>query len=130
MFVTMFIATVDLKTGRMNYCNAGHNPPLLDGEFMTVEPNAPLGLWQELEFVEEHQNSIKGRSLFLYTDGITEAENEHKDQYGEDRMQELLKKNLHRSAHQTIDCIHESVSQFVGKAEPSDDITKLCLKLI
>lgn len=129
MFVTMFIATVDMKTGRMEFCNAGHNPPLLDGEYITVEPNAPLGLWPELDFVGEHLENIKGKSLFLYTDGITEAENETKDQYGEERLQELLKRNLQKNAQDTIDIIHESVSQFVGKAEPSDDITKLCLKI-
>ena len=53
MFVTMFIGLIDLKTGHMEFCNAGHNPPLLDGEYMKVEPNAPIGLWPELDFAGE-----------------------------------------------------------------------------
>ena len=82
-----------------------------------------------MKFVGEHLDSIKGKSLFLYTDGITEAENAERAQYGEERLRALLRANLSKSAQQTIDIIHASVSHFVGTAEPSDDITKLCLKL-
>ena len=82
MFVTMFIGLIDLKSGHMSFCNAGHNPPLLDGEFMEMEANAPIGLWPELQFQSEEVGDMHGKTLFVYTDGINEAENIHKEQFG------------------------------------------------
>ena len=80
MFVTMFIALVDLTTGHLDYCNAGHNPPVLGGDaeggsFMKIHSNAPIGLWSGLKFVGEEIDTIKGRPMFLYTDGLNEAGN-------------------------------------------------------
>lgn len=128
MFVTMFIGLIDLKTGHMEYCNAGHNPPLLDGEFIKMEANAPIGLWPELEFTGEEIDNLRGKTLFVYTDGINEAENVNKEQFGDARLQALLKKDL-GSARETSEAIHKAVEDFVGEAEPSDDLTKMCIKL-
>ena len=80
MFVTMFIGLINLKTGHMEFCNAGHNPPLLDGEYMKMEPNAPIGLWPEMEYAGEEVSDMHGKTLFVYTDGINEAENIHQEQ--------------------------------------------------
>ena len=74
MFVTMFIGLIDLKSGHMEFCNAGHNPPLLNGEFMKMESNAPIGLWPEVDFEGEKVDDMHGKTLFIYTDGINEAE--------------------------------------------------------
>ena len=128
MFVTMFIGLINLKTGHMEFCNAGHNPPLLDGEFMKMESNAPIGLWPELQFEGEEVDSMRGKTLFVYTDGINEAENINKEQFGDDRLQALLKRDL-GDARQTSEIIHKAVEDFVGDAEPSDDLTKLCIKV-
>ena len=128
MFVTMFIGLIDLKTGHMEYCNAGHNPPLLDGEFIKMEANAPIGLWPELEFTGEEIDNLRGKTLFVYTDGINEAENVNKEQFGDARLQALLKQDL-GSARETSEAIHKAVEDFVGEAEPSDDLTKMCIKL-
>ena len=128
MFVTMFIGLIDLKTGHMEFCNAGHNPPLLDGEYMKVESNAPIGLWPELNYAGEEVSDMHGRTLFVYTDGINEAENSHKEQFGDERLQALLKQDL-GDARQTSETIHQAVADFVGDAEPSDDLTKLCIKM-
>jgi serine phosphatase RsbU (regulator of sigma subunit) len=128
MFVTMFIGLINLKTGHMEYCNAGHNPPLLDGEFMEMEPNAPIGLWPELDYEGETINDMHGKTLFVYTDGINEAENIHKEQFGDERLQALLKQDL-GDARQTSETIHRAVEEFVGDAEPSDDLTKMCIKM-
>jgi len=128
MFVTMFIGLIDLKTGHMEYCNAGHNPPLLDGEFIKMEANAPIGLWPELEFTGEEIDNLRGKTLFVYTDGINEAENVNKEQFGDARLQALLKKDL-GSARETSEAIHKAVEEFVGEAGPSDDLTKMCIKL-
>ena len=128
MFVTMFIGLIYLKTGHMEFCNAGHNPPLLDGEYMKMETNAPIGLWPELEFEREEVDSMRGRTLFVYTDGINEAENINKEHFGDDRLQALLKQDL-GDARQTSETIHRAVEEFVGDAEPSDDLTKMCIKM-
>ena len=128
MFVTMFIGLIDLKTGHMEYCNAGHNPPLLNGEYMKMEANAPIGLWSDLEFEGEEIDDMHGKTLFVYTDGINEAENANKEQFGDERLQALLKKDL-GTARQTSEAIHKAVEDFVGEAEPSDDLTKMCIKM-
>ena len=128
MFVTMFIGLIDLKTGRMEFCNAGHNPPLLNGEYMKIEANAPIGLWPEVEFEGEKVDDMHGKTLFVYTDGISEAENINKEQFGDKRLQELLQKDW-GDARQISETIHKAVEEFVGEAEPSDDLTKMCIKM-
>ena len=128
MFVTMFIGLINLTTGHMEYCNAGHNPPLLDGQFMEIETNAPIGLWPELDFEGEEVNDMHGKTLFVYTDGINEAENINKEQFGDERLKALLQQDL-GDARQTTETIHKAVEAFVGDAEPSDDLTKMCIKL-
>ena len=127
MFVTMFIGIIDLPSGRMDFCNAGHNPPLMDGKFIEMEPNAPIGLWPELEYVGEHVDNMKGKKLFLYTDGLNEAENKEQQQYGEDRLQRQINQHSKDSAQQTIEDIQQDVTLFVNGAEASDDMTILCL---
>ena len=128
MFVTMFIGLINLKTGHMEFCNAGHNPPLLNGEYMKMETNAPIGLWSEVEFEGEEIDDMHGKTLFIYTDGINEAENSNKEQFGDDRLQALLKKDW-GDARQTSESVHKAVEEFVGEAEPSDDLTKMCIKM-
>jgi serine phosphatase RsbU (regulator of sigma subunit) len=122
----MFIGLINLKTGRMEYCNAGHNPPLLDGEYMKMESNAPIGLWSEVEYAGEEVGDMHGKTLFVYTDGINEAENIHKEQFGNARLRELLQRDW-GDARQTSESIHRAVEDFVGDAEPSDDLTKMCI---
>ncbi len=128
MFVTMFIGLIHLSTGRMEFCNAGHNPPLLDGEYMKMESNAPIGLWSEVEYEGEEVGDMHGKTLFVYTDGINEAENIHKEQFGNARLKALLQQDW-GDARQTSETIHKAVEDFVGDAEPSDDLTKLCIKM-
>ncbi len=128
MFVTMFIGLIDLKSGHMSFCNAGHNPPLLDGEFMEMEANAPIGLWPELQFQSEEVGDMHGKTLFVYTDGINEAENIHKEQFGNHRLRNLLRKNL-GDARETSEAIHKAIEDFVGNAEPCDDLIKMCIKM-
>ena len=128
MFVTMFIGLINLTSGHMEFCNAGHNPPLLDGEYMEMEANAPIGLWPEMEFEGEEVANMHGKTLFMYTDGINEAENADKEQFGNERLKALLSNDL-GSARETSETIHRAVEEFVGSAEPSDDLTKMCIKM-
>jgi serine phosphatase RsbU (regulator of sigma subunit) len=138
MFVTMFIAQVDLHTGRMDFCNCGHNPPVLinslastgaEAAFIDMEPNAPLGLWPDLEFEGEYIENINGLTLFAYTDGLNEAENAQQEQFGEERLVELLQQHPDLSAQATIERVSQEVTAFVGDAEQSDDLTMFCLRI-
>ena len=134
MFVTMFIGLLDLQTGHLQYCNAGHNPPVLGGDtaggsFLEMESNAPVGLWEELEYVGEEIASIKGRPLFIYSDGLTEAENPSREQFGEERLLEVLHHTRFHSAHQVIERLTEEVERHRQGQEPNDDMTMMCLKL-
>ena len=140
MFCTMFIGEIDLQTGRMSYCNAGHNPPLIIDRplvphepcrptFLEMEPNAPIGLWQDLEYVGESVSNVKGRTIFLYTDGLSEAENISREQFGEDRLIEVFRTRPYDNAQQTIDIVNSTVTAFVGDAEQSDDLTMLCIRI-
>ena len=128
MFVTMFIGEVDLATGHLYYCNAGHNPPLLDGEFIDVQSNAPIGLWPELDFEGEELDNISGKLLFIYTDGLNEAENLSQEQYGDDRLQQMLQQMKTHTAKQVIDTFSQSVESHRHGAAPNDDLTMLAFR--
>ena len=129
MFVTMFIAYIDLNTGRMDFCNAGHNPPVLDGAFMEMESNAPIGLWPGLEFVGESVENIKGRPLFIYSDGLNEAEDHQQEQFGDDRLLEILQTCHFDNAQQVIEYLRDEVEKHRNGAAPNDDLTMMTLKV-
>ena len=130
MFVTMFIGEADLTTGHLCYCNAGHNPPLLDGEFIEVQSNAPIGLWPELEFEGEELDSISGKLLFIYTDGLNEAENHAQEQFGDDRLQQMLRQMKSCTAKQVVDTFSQTVQSHRNGAEPNDDLTMLAVRCL
>lgn len=129
MFVTMFIGLLDLKTSRLEFCNAGHNPPVFGDHFLEVEPNAPIGLWPELEYVGEEIPSVKGGLLFLYTDGLNEAENRQQEQFGDNRLLEFLKKHPTDRAQQVIESLGKEVENHRDGADPNDDLTMMCIRV-
>jgi serine phosphatase RsbU (regulator of sigma subunit) len=129
MFITMFIGLVNLDTGHLSFCNAGHTPPLLDNKFLEVESNAPIGLWPELNFVGEEIDNIKGSLFFTYTDGLNEAEDIHQVQFGDKRIQHILSESHLDNARQTISRLKKEVDNHRCGAEPNDDITMLCLRI-
>lgn len=129
MFVTMFIGLADLLTGHLDFCNAGHNPPVLAGEFMEMKSNAPIGLWPELEFEGEVLESVLDRPLFIYTDGLNEAENEQQEQFGNERLLNILRSRTFENARQVIDAFKAEVSHHRQAAEPNDDLTMMCIRL-
>ena len=132
MFVTMFIGLVNMATGHLAFCNAGHNPPVLkdgsDISFIEMLPNAPIGLWPGLEFKGEEIDTVKGKSLFIYTDGLNEAENRQQEQFGDDRLLDILSNTRFDSARHVIDHLKEEVDKYRDGAEPNDDLTMICLK--
>ena len=130
MFATMFIGEIDLRTRVLEYCNCGHNPPIVGGQFLQMpETNAPIGLWPGLEFIGHTVEGMKDKMLLLYTDGVTEAENMDQKQTGDDWLIDILKGHPMDNARELIGDILREVATHVGDAEPSDDITLLCLKV-
>jgi serine phosphatase RsbU (regulator of sigma subunit) len=131
MFVTMFIGLVDLKTGHLDFCNAGHNPPVIlpEGKFVDVLPNAPIGLWPGLEYEGESIESIKGCPLFLYSDGLNEAENKAQEQFGDDHLLDLLSNTKFQNARQAVEVMEDEVEKFRDGAEPNDDLTMLGISI-
>ena len=134
MFVTLFLGLVDLQTGHLDFCNAGHNPPVIGGgenhgDFLDMLPNAPIGLWPELEYEGEEIDTIKDRPLFIYTDGLNEAENRQQEQFGDDRLLDILRHTHFDTAQQVIDTLKAEVEQHRDGAEPNDDLTMMCIRV-
>ena len=134
MFVTMWIGMLDMETGHLKFCNAGHNPPVIGGgdnhgDFLQMESNAPIGLWPDLEYVGEEIESIKGRPLFVYTDGLNEAEDPEQRQFGEDRLLSILRNTHFDSAQQVIENLAAQVTEHRRGADANDDLTMLCLRV-
>ncbi|MBR7031072.1 MAG: serine/threonine-protein phosphatase [Prevotella sp.] len=134
MFVTMFLGLIDLTTGHLFFCNAGHNPPVLIGdgttEFIEMIPNVPIGLWPGMEFEGEEIADITNRPLFVYTDGLNEAENRQQEQFSDERLLQILQTTPFESSEKTIELLREEVEKHRDGAEPNDDLTMLCVKVI
>lgn len=131
MFVTMFIGLADLDTGSLDYCNCGHNPPVVDGTFLQMAyQNLPLGLWEDYTFQGERMEDVRNRRLLIYTDGLNEAMNPANEQFGDERLMQLMQQAASLNAHQVIDMLSKAVAQFRDGAEPNDDLTlmALCVK--
>ena len=134
MFVTFWLGLLDLKTGHLDYCNAGHNPPVIgggehQGDFLDMIPNAPIGLWPDLEYEGEEIDSIKGRALFIYTDGLNEAENPQQEQFGDERLLDFLRHHHFETAQQVIETLKTEIEHHRNGAEPNDDLTMMCLRV-
>ena len=134
MFVTMFIGRLDLKLQRLEYCNAGHNPPIIgnaDGQFsfLDVLPNAPIGLWPGLEYEGEEIEYLSDRKMLLYTDGLNEAENRQQEQYGEERIIELLTSHSSSNCRDIIEALKADTDEFRDGAEQNDDLTMLAIRM-
>ena len=131
MFVTMFIGCADLRTGHFDYCNCGHNAPLLDGKFMEIKhTNFPLGVLEGAPFMGESIEDIRGRQLLLYTDGLNEAENPQHELFGEDRVLEHMSGKQNAASEDIIHLLQEAVERHRNGALPNDDLTLLCLKVV
>ena len=126
MFVTFFCGVLDLENGHLHYCNAGHNPPaiLTDSiRSLPVEANLPLGVMPGMPFREQETPFRYDDALFLYTDGLTEAENMAHEQFGLLRMEDALRNR--KGAYEHLKDMEQAVSAFVGDAPQSDDLTML-----
>ncbi|MBC8488163.1 MAG: SpoIIE family protein phosphatase [Bacteroidetes bacterium] len=133
MFVTFFIGLLNLKTGELNYCNAGHNYPYLISQRLKAEEiqethGTPLGIHEEQVYKSGKINLKKNDKLILYTDGVTEAMSKDGELYGDDRFLNLIEsKCLQSDPEKIIKLILDDVGKFSSGAERADDITLLVL---
>ena len=133
MFCTAFLGILDLKTGDLTYCNAGHNAPYIiekDGKVsaMKVTPNLPLGLFSGFPYEGQETKIEKEMMLYLFTDGVNEAENNNMEQFSDERLLDLLKKHSSDTPRVIIDETFAEVEHHADGADQSDDITVMCIK--
>lgn len=135
MFVTAWIAYVNVKTGDVRFANAGHNPPLLkrrDGRYEYLKSRAGLVL-AGMEGIKYRPNELKlepGDEIYLYTDGVTEATDANNELYGEDRLAAILGSTAWNSSEELCAAVKTDVDTFVGEAPQFDDMTMLSLRLL
>ena len=137
MFVTLFVGVLDMSTGFLRYCNAGHEEPLLIGKGVGLLPscnNIPVGMMSGWDYEGQEALIYPKTTIFLYTDGLTEAENVSREQFGKQRMlrmaRQALQANGSCSPKDIISLQTEAVRQFVGDAEQSDDLTMLAIQYL
>lgn len=133
MFVTVWMGIIDLRTGRVEFASAGHNPPAVrhkDGsvEFIKVRPGLPMAAMEETLYKTHSYDLKAGDTLFLYTDGVTEATNSENMLFGDQRLLDALAKGRDCTMADTCSMVKESIDQFVGSAPQFDDITMLSVK--
>lgn len=134
MFVTFFIGLLDIPTGHLIYCNAGHNYPVISvGDdqcaFLKMETNMPIGPMPGMPYVGGEIDSIKGKPLLIYTDGLNEAENNERQLLGNERMLDILRKSKAGNARELIESLAAEVERHREGAEPSDDLTMMAIYL-
>ena len=135
MFVTLFIGVLDLPTGRLRYCNAGHDVPVclrqgadgLELEKLPAKPNLPVGVFDDFSYEKQSLTLAPGETLFLYTDGLTEARSPVRDQFRMERTMEVLKGCGGMTPQQVIATMKAAVQAFVEDAPQSDDLTMMSI---
>ena len=136
MFVTLFVGVLDLPTGRLHYCNAGHDAPLLVGAGvgrLPCIPNVPVGFFPAWDYVPQEAQIFTGTTIFLFTDGLTEAMDADQNQFQMERVNDVASQalsNQQQEPRQLIARMTEAVHKFVGDAEQSDDLTMMAIQYI
>ena len=127
IFVTFFAGVLDLDTGHLRYCNAGHKPPLINGQPLGVDHNLPIGAMPDWVFTAQETSLAPGSTLFLYTDGLDEAEDAGHNMFGKKRVMEVIK-TAGTQPRALIRRMTQAVADFTGDTEQSDDLTMLALQ--
>ena len=148
VFVTMFIGVFDLPTGHLRYCNAGHEIPIIirhsasgaeqrserkdaahqyQSSFLEAKSNLPIGLFNDFSYEMQKTVLEPGSTLFLYTDGLTEARNKQGKLLGSERLLQMIDKNGTTVALQLVEMVTRQVEKFTADAEQSDDLTLLAI---
>ena len=127
MFVTFFAGELNLDTGHLRYCNAGHKVPLVNGQPLPVDRNLPVGVMAGLEYTTQEADLASGSTLFLYTDGLDEAEDAERHLFGKKRVKEVMQITSQQPCA-LIESMKQAVADYVGDTEQSDDLTMLALQ--
>ncbi len=127
IFVTFFAGVLDLGTGHLRYCNAGHKAPLVDGKPLPVHRNLPIGAMPDQAFSTQETDLAPGSTLFLYTDGLDEAEDAGYQLFGKKRIIEVME-TTNPQPRTLIERMTQAVADFVGDTEQSDDLTMLAIQ--
>ena len=127
MFVTLFVGVLDLPTGHLCYCNAGHDAPFVQGTQTDCKSNLPIGVDPDLNYSDQELNMVPGSMLFLYTDGLTEAENASHKLFGKERVAAVVS-TFTGSPQQLVETMTDAVLQFAGETEQHDDLTLFALQ--
>ena len=135
MFVTLFVGVLELETGLLHYCNAGHDAPLLIAsgscQELPCEPNIPVGIMPGWEFAPQVAQLQPDTTVFLYTDGLNEAENAGHEQFEMERIRqvaETLPTSGLNTSETLVTQMAQAVAAFVGDAEQFDDLTMMCME--
>jgi sigma-B regulation protein RsbU (phosphoserine phosphatase) len=136
MFVTMFIGLIDLNTSHLDFCNCGHNPPVMvrrgeKAQFLPIKHfNQPLGIIDGIPFQGDSMDDIRDVLFLIYTDGLNEAENPRFEQFGDDAVLDILSKVGSESAEQVITSLKDAVETHREGISPNDDLTLMCFRLL
>ena len=133
MFCTAFLGILDLKTGDLKYCNAGHNAPYLVGSNgdvveMDLKPNLALGLFPGFPYEGQETMLDSNTILYMFTDGVNEAENKIQEQFGNEKLVSFLKAHASNTPREIIEGTYAEVLRHADGATQSDDITLMCIK--
>ncbi|MEI6057251.1 MAG: SpoIIE family protein phosphatase, partial [Lentisphaerota bacterium] len=134
MFVTFFLCILNIQTGELECCNAGHNPPLLyksgkEFEYLTTDnPSPPIGILEDAEYSTQKIKLFPEDIFFLYTDGITEAMNNQDSQFSDEKLLEIMSNNKNKPVIEIVNNVISAVADHASGADQSDDITLLVLK--
>ena len=130
IFVTLFIGVLDLPTGNLRYCNAGHEKPFLVDQHAILEtkPNLPIGLFEDFNYEMQTITMKPGSALFLYTDGLTEARNAKGKLFGRERVMQMVTECGTTDPKQLLEAVIAEVNQFSENTEQSDDLTLMALR--
>lgn len=128
MFVTLFLGVLDLKSGQLHYCNAGHNAPILNQTALPVKANLPIGIDMGHVFEAQSAKMQPNDVIFLYTDGLTEAENVRHELFGEQRMMDILTTVFGMRPRLLVSTMQNAEESFVDGAQQSDDLTMLAIR--
>lgn len=126
-FVTVFVGKLDTRHGLLTYCNAGHNPPIFNGEYLSATPNIPIGYDGNYEFEQQGIFFPQNSRLILYTDGITECRNDSGKLLGSAAWLEIVRRHEKEPIDKLIDNIVDEVYRYAEDTTQTDDVTLLCV---
>ncbi len=133
-FITFIFCVLDPSTGELAYANAGHSPPIVvhaDGELTLLEGGGPvLGVLPDVFYQQNEAQLQRGDLLVLYSDGVTDATDPDEEQFGDERFQQILCENRHRSAGEIVDAVTEAIRCWSRGSQPADDITLVIARLL